>query len=64
MNHSPRTGCNPGRGCFNCPFRDCIASAIHTPPTPEETAMRAAGNKRKAGRRTSFGSICMVIIGK
>lgn len=37
---------------------------IHIPPTPEETAMRAAGNKKKAGRRTSFGSICMVIIGK
>ena len=40
MNTLPK-GCNPGKGCFNCPYEDCINPS--TRRTREETAMSRCG---------------------
>lgn len=54
-----RIGCNPGKGCFHCPFRDCVNTDLSC--TREENTMRKAGGLPNGSKKPEkFGHIAQV----
>lgn len=52
-----RGNCNAGKGCFNCPYPDCVNAADYM--TAEEKTMYAASglsNVRPKGRKKKTAS--------